>query len=323
MALSKMKIAYVTSEGGHLTELLYLSSKINGPDDFFVTFESPRTLALPIKKYLVPDFWSRPTKIISAMVSMIKIIHEEKPDVMISTGSEIAIPFFYLGKLLGIKTVFIESYTRVNEATITGMLVYPLTNIFLVNWEELLPKYGKRAKFWGSMFRPCKKNDTISSEDKNQILALVGMNFRTFDRLLKVMDDVAKHTNNKVLIQLGSSQFKPGHAEYFDYKPYSEVLQLIKGSKALVCQGAMCAVDGLINGCNVIVVPRSSKYGEVINDHQIVFSEKLASMGLLRTAYDLDNVEACLQEEGDPDRPILQINDDMINKLLGDINALK
>lgn len=322
-ALSKMKIAYVTSEGGHLTELLYIHSVIKGADDFFVTFDSPRTRALPIRKFLVPDFWGHPTKVISGLISILGIVVREKPDVIISTGSEIAIPFFFIGKLLGIKTVFIESYTRVDEATATGKIVYPFTDVFLVNWEELLPYHGRKAIFLGGLFKPDGAIDTVQSEARKQVLALVGMNFRTFDRLLKVMDKVAEDSEDEVVLQLGSSEFKPSHAKYFDFKPYDEVLEMIKSSRALVCQGAMCAVDGLIHGCDVIVVPRSSKYGEVLNDHQVVFSEKLAELGLLRTAYDIEDVRSRLMEPPAQGRQKLVINREMIRKMLEKIAALR
>jgi UDP-N-acetylglucosamine:LPS N-acetylglucosamine transferase len=82
---------------------------------------------------------------------MLRILLREKPKLIISTGSEIAIPAFYLAKLLRIKTVFIESWTRVDRPTGTGKIVYPVSDLFLVQWERLLPKYGKKAKYEGAI----------------------------------------------------------------------------------------------------------------------------------------------------------------------------
>jgi UDP-N-acetylglucosamine:LPS N-acetylglucosamine transferase len=74
---------------------------------------------------------------------------KEKPDALFSTGSEIAIPAFYIGKFLfGAKLIFLESIARIKDISLTGKVLLPIVNLFLVQWEELLHKY-KKAKFWG------------------------------------------------------------------------------------------------------------------------------------------------------------------------------
>ena len=47
-----------------------------------------------------------------------------------------AVPFFYLGKLMGKKLIYIEVYDRIDKATMTGKLVYPIVDSFIVQWEE-------------------------------------------------------------------------------------------------------------------------------------------------------------------------------------------
>jgi len=58
--------------------------------------------------------------------------------------------FGYVGKS-GIKTIFIESWTRVIQPTVTGRIVYPVSDVFLVQWGSLLSKYGKKAKYEGGI----------------------------------------------------------------------------------------------------------------------------------------------------------------------------
>jgi UDP-N-acetylglucosamine:LPS N-acetylglucosamine transferase len=82
---------------------------------------------------------------------MFKILIIEKPKVVISTGAEIAIPVFYMAKLLKIKTIFIESWCRVFEPSTTGKSIYPIADIFFVQWKQLLKKYGKKAKYEGAV----------------------------------------------------------------------------------------------------------------------------------------------------------------------------
>jgi UDP-N-acetylglucosamine:LPS N-acetylglucosamine transferase len=82
-------------------------------------------------------------------IEILKILMKEKPDILFSTGSEIAIPTFYIGKFLfGAKLIYLESVARMKEISFTGRLLMPIVDLFLVQWEELARKY-KKAKFWG------------------------------------------------------------------------------------------------------------------------------------------------------------------------------
>jgi len=145
-----MKICLVCSHGGHLTELLQLMEAFEGHETFFITYDSARTRELQCK-YLLKNIGQNPFRMVSAAFSILIILCKEKPDLIVSTGSEIAIPAFYLAKLFRIKTIFIESWTRVVQPTGTGRLVYPVSDVFLVQWERLLTKYGKKAKYEGGL----------------------------------------------------------------------------------------------------------------------------------------------------------------------------
>ena len=80
-----------------------------------------------------------------------KILRAEKPDMVVTTGALIAFPFCLLGKMTGAKIVYIESFARVHSKSLTGRLVYPFADLFLVQWETMLQLYPK-AKFVGGIF---------------------------------------------------------------------------------------------------------------------------------------------------------------------------
>lgn len=146
-----MKIALVCSHGGHLTEMLFLMGAFEGNDIFFVTYKSSRTAQLNFKKYLINNIGTDPCKMASALFRIAKIFIIERPDIVVSTGSEIAIPAFYLAKLLKIKTIFIESWCRVKMPSGTGKMVYNISDIFLVQWPEVLNAYGPKAQYMGAV----------------------------------------------------------------------------------------------------------------------------------------------------------------------------
>lgn len=145
-----MKICLVCSPGGHLSEILHLMEAFEGHEVFFITSDSARTRQLE-RKYLHKNIGKNPLLMLVATFSILKILYKERPNLIISTGAEPAIPTFYLAKLFRIKTIFIESWTRVVQPTVTGKIVYPVSDVFLVQWERLLSKYGKKAKYEGAI----------------------------------------------------------------------------------------------------------------------------------------------------------------------------
>ena len=71
--------------------------------------------------------------------------------VIISSGAAVAVPFFWIGKLHRAKTIYIEVFDRIDKSTLTGKLVYPVTDKFIVQWEEMKKVY-KKAENFGCIF---------------------------------------------------------------------------------------------------------------------------------------------------------------------------
>lgn len=148
-----MKIALVCSHGGHLTETIQILEAFQGHQIFFATYTSARdqqVLALA-PAYFTKNIGTSVVRMFFALFWALRILLRERPDVIVSLGAEIALPFFYIGKLLRIRTVFIESWCRVEDLSKTGQLVYPIADVFLVQWPELLKICGSKAQFKGAV----------------------------------------------------------------------------------------------------------------------------------------------------------------------------
>ena len=76
------------------------------------------------------------------------ILWKAKPDLVISTGAGLAVPFIYASKLLGIRSIYIESITRARDLSLSGRLVYYFVDEFYVQWPGHEEKHSK-AKFCG------------------------------------------------------------------------------------------------------------------------------------------------------------------------------
>jgi beta-1,4-N-acetylglucosaminyltransferase len=148
----QLKICLVASDGGHMTDLLQLASEAcRGHQTFYLTYRSRATEDLP-NAYMVQKIGLSVWRMLIAALTTLRVFWCERPDVVISTGSEIAIPPFYLGKFLfGAQLVYIECSGVTAHPTRTGKLVYPISDLFLVQWETLLKHYGPRARYVGGL----------------------------------------------------------------------------------------------------------------------------------------------------------------------------
>jgi len=150
-----MKIWCICSGGGHLTELLEVVYNLKKYKLVLVTYYGKNNI-LPNNifsvHYSVTYYKTNFLKFFVDLFQLILKFFREKPEFMISTGGELSIPFFYFGKIfLGSKLIYIECSAKVYTPSITGRLLYPVTNLFLVQWKSLLKKYGKKARYVGGL----------------------------------------------------------------------------------------------------------------------------------------------------------------------------
>ncbi|ABX07724.1 Oligosaccharide biosynthesis protein Alg14 like (plasmid) [Herpetosiphon aurantiacus DSM 785] len=148
-----MKIGIICSHGGHWTETRHIFAAFEGYDRFIATYMSARAADVQQvgRAYFTQDIGRNPYRMARTFVWAATVLRKERPQVLISMGAEIAIPFFYLGKLFGCKTIFIESWCRVTSVSQTGKLVYPVSDVFFVQWPQLCPIAGKKAQFAGAI----------------------------------------------------------------------------------------------------------------------------------------------------------------------------
>lgn len=149
-----MKVCLVGSSGGHLTHLYMLKPFWQNKNRFWVTFDKTdaNSLLKGEKMYSCHYPTNRNIKnLIKNTIVAWKVLKKERPDIIISSGAAVAVPFFYLGKFFGVKTIYIEVFDRIDTSTLTGKLVYPIADKFIVEWEEMKRVYPKAINL-GSIF---------------------------------------------------------------------------------------------------------------------------------------------------------------------------
>lgn len=123
-------------------------------EHFWVTFDKKDARSLLEGEKVYPCYYptNRNLKnLVRNTVVAWKVLHRERPDLIVSSGAAVAVPFFYIGKMMGTKLVFIEVYDRMDQASLSGRMVYPICDKFIVEWEELKKAFPK-AENLGSIF---------------------------------------------------------------------------------------------------------------------------------------------------------------------------
>lgn len=148
-----MKLCLACSAGGHLDEMLQLEPLYKNYGHFFITFsrQDSESALKNEKVYFIPRPARNPFTTIADFFRALKILLKEKPDAVIATGADVTVPICYAAKLLGKKVIFSESFCRPYSPSISGRLVYPIADLFIIQWKDLAKFYPK-AVYGGSIF---------------------------------------------------------------------------------------------------------------------------------------------------------------------------
>ena len=141
------KVLFIASTGGHLNELLQLKALFKEYDSYLITEKDKSTESLKETKYLAYGTRSKilvyPFIFIYNCFKSLFYYFKIKPKVIITTGTHTAVPMCYIGKLFGSKIIFIETFANRNTKTLSGRMVYPISDLFIVQWKEMQQLYPK------------------------------------------------------------------------------------------------------------------------------------------------------------------------------------
>lgn len=147
-------VVLVASSGGHLLQLVQLKDEWPRTARAWVTFDTPDAHSLlrgeDVTFAYHPTNRSAKNLVLNALLA-IRVLRRLRPTAIVSTGSGVAVPFCYVGRLMGLRVVFIESFSRVTEPSLTARLVYPIASAFFVQWPQLLAHF-RRARCEGNVF---------------------------------------------------------------------------------------------------------------------------------------------------------------------------
>ncbi len=144
------RIGVVLGRGGHTAQTFALVDLLGEDFEYIYLIGlldrlTPKKIRIPgrILRVLTPRSLPQDSRIMSILRTIMTLLLSflylfvYRPDVVISCGTGMTVPIFFAARSLKIKTVFIESMSRVESLSQTGRILLGKTSLFCVQWVDL------------------------------------------------------------------------------------------------------------------------------------------------------------------------------------------
>jgi UDP-N-acetylglucosamine:LPS N-acetylglucosamine transferase len=144
----------VCSTGGHLLQMQELHEAWEPFERLWVTFDKSDSRSLLRGERVVHAFSPTNRNVPNLLRNLrlaLRVLRSEQPSAILTTGAGVAVPFAWVGKLLGIPTIYVESVTRIEGLSLSGRMIKPVATQLYAQWPELAQS-SSGVRFAGNLF---------------------------------------------------------------------------------------------------------------------------------------------------------------------------
>jgi UDP-N-acetylglucosamine transferase subunit ALG13 len=130
------------------------------------------------------------------------------------------------------------------------------------------------------------------------ILVITGMEVHPFDRLARAVDELqgAGTLGEEFFVQLGACRYEPRHAAFERFLSFGDLAARVREASVVVTHaGAGSTLVCLHNGKHPVLVPRQSRFGEHVDEHQVAFAERFGQAGLATAVHDVADLAPAIR----------------------------
>lgn len=276
-------VCLATSHGGHMELLAAVEPAYAARSHAFVTPPSVQARALRERGVRVVEVANprrSPLALARTVAQSLRAARALRPRVVVSAGAGAAVPFCLAAKLLGARLVFVETMARVRDGSLSGRLLYPFADRFIVQWPELRDVYPRAEVCRPALLEPRPR---AAGQRGRGTFVAAGTHGQPFDRLLRLADEaVARGLLPRPLVaQAGAAAYRPRTFQAVATLAPGEVERAVRGSEVVLCHGGSGLVSLAVrSGKTPLVLPRRREHGEHVDDHQVTSAAKLADVGV-------------------------------------------
>lgn len=274
----------MATSGGHLTQLFAIAARIDGTTSaFWVSDDAQQSRSeLETEDHLfVPRRPPRDYRGVMADArTLSRVFRSWQPEVVVSTGSQIALSAWFNAARRQIPFVYIESGTRVTGLSTTGRALNRLPGVRrYVQYPWLTNKRWGLGPSVLDLY-DSEPNDLVLPKRGRMVVTVGGNAEYGFRRMIDAIEGVVP-PGWEVIWQVGPTDMAGFPHKYRRDIPSSELLELQKAADLVACHaGTGSIVTALEAGKVPVVIPRSASHGEHIDDHQLDLARHAEAAGL-------------------------------------------
>ena len=280
-------VCIAASPGGHIAELQAVRGAFDGFRRVWVTGASKQADALAGagEEVCVLPSWGRDPPGLRGLLPNLRaarrLVGVYQPDVVVTNGAGLIVPFALLSRLRGSELVLIETMARVTRWSLTGRILAPFSRALLVQWPEM--RHGHRRAV---VCRPALLEARRPAADRpgEGTFVSVGTRPEPFDRLLAIVDRAVGSGTlpRPVIAQAGTSRFRPTTFSPRPWMAPEEVQEALRTARYVVCHGGTGMIAAAIGaGRRPLVLARRKAAGEHRTEHQQQIVDRLAAGGFI------------------------------------------
>lgn len=304
---SELKLCLAASGGGHVRQLLDLEPVWRDRDYVFVTEDTALGRSLADKHPVrFVDHYALGQARLGRTGAMLKgaarnlaqsarIVREERPDVVITTGAGAVYWTAMAARAGGAKVVLIDSFARFDAPSKFARLLKPFATETIVQ-SAALKKHWPETR----LFDPFRTVEGTPPPKQPLLFATVGATLG-FPRLVSsvLALKASGRLPERVILQIGDVEPPselPEGVEIRQSIPFDEVQAILNDAAFVVCHGGTGSlITALRAGCRTIAMPRRFPLGEHYDDHQEEITAAFAARGLVEPALDTDDLGDCIE----------------------------
>ena len=142
--LKQPRVLAIASGGGHWVQLRRMAAAFEGHDVAYVTtMKGYRQQVGDARFYVVVDGsrWNK-CRLAWMAAQLLLVLLRERPDVVISTGAAPGYFGIRLGKMLGMRTIWVDSMANAERLSLCGERVGRYADLWLTQWPHLASTDG-------------------------------------------------------------------------------------------------------------------------------------------------------------------------------------
>jgi len=301
------RVLALSSGGGHWVQLLRLRTAFEGCDVTYATVSRGYEPEVNGENFRTIIDSNRDTKLklILSFLSIAWIIVRVWPNTIITTGAAPGFLAVFIGKLLGRKTIWVDSIANAEELSLSGQKAGRHVTHWLTQWEHLAKSDGphyygnvlgedggqkadSREQKTGTIANPESAISNPQSEQKSfRIFVTVGTD-QHFDRMVKIIDKwAANHPEVELFAQIGETAYTPENIPFTQFLEPSEFVTRVQSASLILGHAGMGTIlTALKYQKPVLVMPKLASLGEHRNEHQTATAKRLSLQKRVKVAFN-------------------------------------